>query len=337
MGGPGGGLPGQEVDNSVVIWSEANQKHILEVHFPFVSRSERPSTLNVLYAQEDLWVLEAIMCIIKKTNGSADANYNAPIKEISSIQIGPTARGRMGKIIPVQKRQAATGTAAGGPTSPPPPTAAPHGQMTPATDAEKSDPAFERYVDNDYNPLPVSTLRTAATSTDPKIAIYSVAKRIPVRLRLFMDQRNLSDLLAQCGNFNLPIEVKQVRINCPEGLVSDDTQLGGGGMAMMPPGGGEVGRGGGGMGHMPSPGGGAGASRQRRRPANSQPGIGADEAKVDPNEIEVEVYGIVYIFNPVNEQQLGVELRRSPEASNDKPGAVATPTAAVPPVGNNPT
>jgi hypothetical protein len=328
--GPGGGLPGKEVDNSIVIWNEANQKQILENHFPFASTNgKKPTTLEVLYAQEDLWVFEAIMRIIKKTNGNADANYNAHIKEISSIQIGPTARGRMGKIMPVQLRQTASATGPGGtampPTSSPPASTPP----TQATEAERADPAFERYVDVDYNPLPVATLRNAATSTDPKIAIYAVAKRIPVRMRLFMDQRYLSDLLAHCGNFNLPIEVRQVRINCPEGLQSDDAQLGGGAMLALPPGG-ESGRGSMMLGPPSST---ASSGGKRKRPSATG-GLG-DEAKVDPNEIEVEVYGIVYIFNPVNETQLGVQLRRAPEANNDKSGAPVSPTAAVPAIPAN--
>ncbi len=75
-------------------------------------------------------------------------------------------------------------------------------------------------MDVNYNPLAPESLRTAATSTDPAIAIYAVAKRIPVRLRLYIDQRRLQDLLANCGNHEIPVEVRQVRINCAEGLSS---------------------------------------------------------------------------------------------------------------------
>ena len=56
------------LDNSIVLWDPANQQEILMTHFGFVARDRRPPTLEVLYAQEDLWVLENIMDIIKATN-----------------------------------------------------------------------------------------------------------------------------------------------------------------------------------------------------------------------------------------------------------------------------
>ena len=52
-----------------------------------------PTTLQILYAQEDLWVLRSLMLIIKATNGDADAQYNAAVKEIMSIELGAMASG----------------------------------------------------------------------------------------------------------------------------------------------------------------------------------------------------------------------------------------------------
>ncbi len=105
----GAGAAALEKDNSVVMWSEENQKQILETHFGFASRNQNPTTLEVLYAQEDLWVLQAIMQIIKKTNGNVDANYDAAVKAIDSLQIGRTARGRMGQITPIMDKSATGG------------------------------------------------------------------------------------------------------------------------------------------------------------------------------------------------------------------------------------
>src|SRR4030042_1294117 len=86
--GAGAGLV---VDESpiVVAWNSSNQSALQAMSFNWTS----PTTLQVLYAQEDLWVLRALMLIIKATNGDADAQYNAAVKEIESIELGAMAAG----------------------------------------------------------------------------------------------------------------------------------------------------------------------------------------------------------------------------------------------------
>jgi hypothetical protein len=148
-----------------------------------------------------------------------------------------------------------------------------------------------------YDPLPPEKLRSAATSTDPTTAIYAVAKRIPVRMRLVIDERSLPKLLANCGNHEIPVEVRQVRINCPEG------QTGGGG----------------GYGDF-------GGVASRTSPRTSS-GTSSNEIQ-DLNRMDVEVYGIVYIFNPVDEAMLGVQLRDTLDTTSEP--RPAPPTASLP-------
>ncbi len=90
-GGPGGGseLLTAEGKPIVVEWSTSNQAALQAISMNWTS----PTTLQVLYAQEDLWVLRALMLIIKATNGDADAQYNAAVKEIVSIYLGAMAPG----------------------------------------------------------------------------------------------------------------------------------------------------------------------------------------------------------------------------------------------------
>lgn len=378
----------EEVDNSLVKWSESNQQEILDLHFGFASLAATPTTAEVLYAQEDLWVLEAVLNVIKRTNGDADANFNAPIKEIVSLQLGRSAQGRMGKVTPVFQEQVnVTGSGTSGPygpggtvdynSVPGASSASSGGSDAPAASYPASgssvpgasgygegttggggtvDPALGRYVDVDYNPLPPKDLRDALTSQDPKLAIYSVAKRMPVRMRFFMDQRKLNDLLAECGNSSLPIEVRQVRINCPAGLGSDSGLGSGGGPATVPSYGATSGSSSGassyGGASYPGAGGGSSTGSSRRSSGGSGMGTsgsmgsygseGADLG-VDPNEIEIEVYGIVHVYNPVNEKQLNIELRQlegdaagekteeAPAETPESPTAVAP--VAVPPRG----
>ncbi len=87
--GSGAGLRGADDSPIVVEWNASNQGALQTTSMNWTS----PTTLQVLYAQEDLWVLRALMLIIKATNGDADAQYNAAVKEIQSIELGAMAAG----------------------------------------------------------------------------------------------------------------------------------------------------------------------------------------------------------------------------------------------------
>jgi len=160
----------------VIHWSPVDQKRLLENHFDWSSQPDSaPTTLQLLYAQEDLWVLEAIMRIIRKTNGDSHSNKGVVVKAIQYIRIG--------RDTVVQDRR-----------------------------IDQRDPADHRYVDGKGEPLSGDQLRSAMRSPagDPSLA---VAKRLPVSMKLTMDQRRLNELLVACGNSPLPLEVRRVRID----------------------------------------------------------------------------------------------------------------------------
>lgn len=232
------------------------------------------------------------------------------------------------------------------------------------------DPAINRYVDDKYQPLPPERLRGALKSTAPEDALLAVAKRIPVRLRLMVDQRKLNVLLAKCGNSKLPFEVRQVRINRPPAAPGAGGGMGGGyggGEGGMPGGGGFAGGGGfgggfggegggglggfgGGLGGMPGgggfgggmPGGGEGGFGGGMGMGSGRPGMVAgsvtSDATVDPNLIPIELFGIVYIYNPANKEQLntgppadGSAPPADPSAAPADPGATPAPVDGTQP------
>jgi hypothetical protein len=93
------------------------------------------------------------------------------------------------------------------------------------------DPANFRYVDNEYSPLTAQRIRDAMRDGQPEDAFLVVAKRMPVRLRLVVDQRRIHRLLAEFGNSALPVEIRQVRVNPPTGGAGFGGGMGGyGGM-----------------------------------------------------------------------------------------------------------
>ncbi len=418
FGGPGAtGVPGAlgpdgqplMVDDSVVLWNPANQQEILGTHFGFTMRSTLPSTLEVLYAQEDYWVLDNIMQIIRAANQVTDsqgrpmdatARHDAVVKWIDFVRIGRSAFGLAGKVQAIGRSNvaggemgggmtpgaggegaAATGSADGGGATPMPGGGTGDGMGGGMEQMLARDPAMYRYVDDKYAPLDPTRLRGALKSTTPEDALLAVAKRMPVRIRVAIDQRKLNILLAECGNSKLPVEVRQVRIN-REAAAPGAGGMGGMGGGMMAGGGGEgyggggggggFGGGGGGFGGgMPMPGGfgggggggfggatgsgdggygagggGFGGGGAMAMPGGSGeggyggggfggsatkqgmiPGSVTADATVDTNLIAVELYAIVYIYNPANKDQIAV----APAAEGQPADGQAPPADATPP------
>ncbi len=354
--GPSGQLE-EVVDKSLVLWNPANQAEILTGHYPFTAMEDDPSTLDILYAQEDLWVFQNLMEIIKKTNDGAEARHDAAVKQIEFIRIGKTALGQAGQVMLVGAPAAG---APGGPGAiegygqPQGPTAGaqqptsgenpdPGGQTPGVPTSPTTDPAFNpkdpanwRYVDQNNFPLAGFQLRAALNPQSTpeermKYALLTVAKRMPVRLRLEMSQGKLNKLLAECGNAALPVEIRQVRINrepAPVGSLEGFFAAGAGAAPGAGVGPGEgVGPGagayrGGGEG-FPAPGGlrggypggGEGFGGPSFQPGVA-PGAGSltRDATVDTTLIKVELYGIVYLYNPVNQSLLGLAPAGAPTA-----------------------
>ncbi len=100
VGGLSGGVAGKPNpdDRAIVLWKGDNQQEIVSTHFSFIADTDAPTTLQVLYAQEDLWVLQNILRIVKNANGDATARHEAAIKVIDSISIGRSAQGLNGKV-----------------------------------------------------------------------------------------------------------------------------------------------------------------------------------------------------------------------------------------------
>ncbi len=377
----GAGMTGAEDDKFVVAWNPSNQGAIM-ARYDWSKQAENvPKTLQILYSQEDYWVLTSIMQIIARTNEGADARYKAAVKRIDGIDLGvyaqrsgqvtrlggggaaggmPGAAGMMpgggeGGMVPGMmpgKGGPAAGGMGGGGMAPGMggPGAAPGmgggGGMAPGMGGMAGmggmggmggatadvDPLENRYVDVDLNPVQAETARNALTVATATDAILAVAKRMPVRLQLQVDIRRLNRLLAECGNANLPLEIRQVRINPPAGGAGGGGMGGGamagGGMPMMgnmgagagggapPPMGGEGGMmgggamGGGAMGGMM---GGMGRGRVATIAAQSY-------------DVNVELFGLVYIYNPPNQSKLGT----APTASLVAPAPASSAVAAVP-------
>ncbi len=283
----------------LVKWGSESQQTVLKDLFPW--RGSLPSSLDVYYSQENIWVLKQLLQIIADVNGDARQPYQAKIREIRQIGIGKSVRFGEGHISKPGEGASGMMGMMGGMDM--------EGMMMDMSSGMEDemgsdmlgggsllelDPAENRYVNAALEPITGAALRSALTSNSPSDSALAVAKRVPVMMSLNMDQRAVPELIAACGSAQLMVEINQVRL-LPEtaagggmGMMGGDSEMGmdmemGMGMGM-----------GGGMGMGMGMGMGGGM-------ASTEP---VDETPLD---MSVEIYGIIYIYNPPDPIKLGLE------------------------------
>ena len=308
-----------------------------------------PSTLRVALTQEDLWVYEALLRAIRQTNQEAAklANQRSAgpaVKRIVHLEIGGAAANAWKKSEDlVYTGTARAATAATAPDESEQPGGRGMGGWgnlaglvpkngPPATSATTTAPASggaagggvemdtlptdylllqSRYVDDSGNLLPAGK--------DPPYIVqhpFKEFKMMPIRMDLVMDQRRLPILLAACANSSMPIEVRRVRIHkdeaAPVNLASLQAQ------APSPTGPGADAQHAttrhGSWGALGELGVGLGVGRRATEQVESQ--------ETTSNDLPVEIQGIIYIYNPPDEKQLGTgagaDKGKEPAAQADK-------------------
>ena len=353
-GGYGGYGGGEDWDDSsdgvnpiVVYWNPENQQRIQATSFGWSLRGTgSPTLLEMLYSQEDVWVLDSLMQIIKATNGDANHRSQAVIKEIESIDIGRLVGKPRGKVSKVQSESeeeddgfgSLGGTSSDGYDS----YASDYASgIVPEDDefeggAAPIDVADGRYVDANYESIDGETLRSSSESTDLKSV--AVAKRMPVRMQVKMDTRRIPKLLAACANAPLTFEVHQLRLNPGVAGAEGAGPLGGGYEAVGGYGGAAGGYGGYGaaggdsVGYDPAPGAGGGYGGYGGYGGSGgdgyggyggygaaggygggyDDGYGEEAGMTESFDKVVELFGLIYIYNPVDRAKL--ELDEDAEA-----------------------
>lgn len=282
------GTRNNEEELGMVHWDPANQQEIQDKYFQWPKRRNRqPTTLDVLYAQEDLWVLEALTKIIAETNRDSDARHNLIIKDIDFIQIGRMAGMPASDILflaPAEGEDNPRESDARETDS-----YETRGREVTTEGELKDHPAEGRYVDKNYLPLPAQLLWEAGESNEAETAYLAVAKRMPIRMGLVMDQREINRLLIACGNSPLTVEVRQVRINPSSSAGTTDQ------------------------------------GRETSR-SSSESGTSLSSEGISSYDVPIEIYGIIYVFNPVDNPKLRPEESDS-EAEAQENASPAQPSA----------
>ena len=273
-----------------VVWDKKNQLLIDEsLEFP----KGRPTSQQVRFCQENLWVYHALLRAIADVNEGAMGHHNSKIKEIIALHMGQDASELVKESLTPGRIMVAGDVVAGAPPGMADempggmPGRMPGGMPGFAPPGEGGLPSVgaldggdlrtgaiglggvgkplddSRYVDEKGMPIPTGTAGPAEF------------KRMPILMRLFMDQREIANLLVRLANAPLPVEIRQLRINTRmQGFTNPRLMMFGGGQ---------------------DPGGAMGA---RGGPAVMKRDKTFEEAAQSPFDVAVELHGIIYIFNP---------------------------------------
>ena len=272
------GLPIEE--NYLVQWvDQANLQQRLE--FPGV-----PTAGQIWVTQEDLWVYETLLGVIRDTNKERGATRpdNTAIRIIQSLEVGQPAAAAMA--VESQILMSADVAMAGAEgMSPEMGMGGEAGMMTEGADPDAMLLAG-RYIDGEGKPI-----------QDGSGGLGVEFRRLPVRMVLMMDERWIPKVLVECANAPLPIEVKRLRINAEKSGVDKDNQPFTIASAATSMGGGaEGGRGMMGRPSMPMGG---------MRGMEGGMGVALNPADT-ANLATVEIQGIAYIYNAPDPAVLAV-------------------------------
>jgi len=295
-----------------VIWTDPASN----ISFNMANNWQRtPLPYEVWLTQEDLWVYQALLWVVAESNknsreasrrgASAAAGVggggtraaadllnlqDSVVKQIVEMSIGKKAAVELRRQSSRRINRSVAGGGEGGDLSEIGSTAGigggdsfssegGGGALTP--EAARAAALANRYVDADGTPLPTPDL-------DGQL------RRMPVYLRLIVDQRRISEVLVNCANCPMPIDVLWVTINPDAGQPFEYVSATAGSSL------------GGGM----EGGGGSSFVRQERRTA--QPGgrsggggTGVSDADFGPDIATIEIFGCINIFTPPDPQTLG--------------------------------
>ncbi len=262
----------------VVDWDRMDRARI-GTEFEFESA---PSSLQIRLTQENYWVYRALATIIQKTNGEVKTQSAAAVKAIRAMEIGQTAsasfaadRGANLFLQSDGEEDDFEAEGAGGES------------MLDGVELSEADMAYleKRYVEENLAPLPAGD--------QP----YAEFKMMPILLRLKIDQRKIPDLLVECANSAMPVEVRHLRISPEKAmhveLANPEEQSTGVPEIKWTSGtsgalGGGASRGGSVGGYNAGSGGGSGVAQET----------------ASPNDVEIEIRGIIYIYNPPDLEKL---------------------------------
>lgn len=228
-----GGRPGVMRDpkldemDGVVNWNPADYQ---KLESRYSSWDQTPTTLQVRYAQEDLWVYWTLIGIIAKTNEDAQTPFRATVKGIQTLDIAQAAAVALEMsrlrtaIAPASSGSSEgsgsesgssgpSGIASLGPNGPSPfgGVGASGGSSSGSSESSGGIPAGMT-----LDQVRDATLKHWRYWSDQGPVAHdaplpsSEFKMMPVRMILAVDSRRLQNLLTNCVNSPMPVEVRRI-------------------------------------------------------------------------------------------------------------------------------
>ena len=274
-----------------------------------------PKSIEVWYAQETLWVYEALISVVAETNKDYDTIAKAPVKCVENMLIGQQAATEWGTLkttigdLTGASAANAMGDMMGSSSmmmsSPSMGSTGTMGSSSSGGSAEMQAAdsiLMGRYLDLEGKPL--------LASDKPSFAEFNM---MPVCLKVVIDQRRVPELLVSCANSAMPIDVKHIRV-CPDNnepftmpveTTASADMMGMGGSSMMGSSmggpGGSSGGSGGARGSMDGAGGPGGSEAGGVEIGRSELGL----SEYGADAIRVEVFGVINIYNEPNKDAFG--------------------------------
>jgi len=281
---------------TVTQWNAADQQRL----YASFNWDKPPSTLQVVLAQEELWVYGVLADAIARANKSATGGFNAAVPLVEQLAVGypaaeenPGAVGGARLVVPAAGQGSPPGPmgdfmpppdsgmppgggtgrpphprfGAGGPGGMPPP-----GGEPPPGGPAAADDLLRNWIYVDFSGKPLTAAELTASPDARQVHL------VPFVIRAVVDERRLDALLGELATAPVPVDVRQVRINA-------------GGLPMTGPGEGFAGPGG--------------------RPA----------AGGRPHDVMVELRGSVGLATMPDPQALGLDAAVEQEAAAGEPAA----------------
>lgn len=339
MGGMGAGMGGMggtgdditaldEINRFAVNWDKTNQFLWQQKLTQFVGYDDHvgaslyPTYMQANILQQDLWLLEAMFKNIKEINGGSTSNDTSVIRTIDHVVFGREAIIQLGELLQVDARLGGGVAAAGGAMGGPGMAfdddgeddmssiyqgrqMAPGGMGGAVALSADSISYHNRYVDPNFESISATEVKAVlgGAALPEKNLELIVAKRVPFRIAVEMDERKINEFIAICANSEFVFEVNQLRVN--RHTANEMIEFNGGAAASNS--GGTGGGMSGGMGMAGGMGGMSGGMGMGMNGSSTTP-----TEKLEPTPVEsrtdflvsVEFYGVVKIYNPVRENFL---------------------------------
>ena len=332
----------EDASRFAVLWSDVNQKLWYDKLTQFQDRDDHnkesndPTPLQAYMLQQDLWVLEAMFNVIQELNGDSTATDTSAIKQIDHIGIGREGNVQLGMLHALDSRFGPDVVAGDGSETGEEPQSFGFGSRDGGgseyellfteeeivenpdemgrgglDEPDESDlrfpPFHEMYVDTNFEPISSEeVLKVVKGEELPETNLeLLIAKRLPVRIALKMDERKIPDFMAASINSPFSFEIQQVRINrhTPGGELIN---LGGGGKPTGSPFGGKSDE---------------GASKKFNEVSQVETRVNYD--------VNVEFFGIIKIYNPVRADLIRKAAGLEPEESTPSDSVDPAESAAI--------